>query len=467
MCRYQFFRDTFARFVIEASGQDPTSAKSALSEFIFQFAHVETQSYSEVSGTYPDVVIDTDELRIVIEMKTNTWTGFQDSQPGTYLKDLGDCDAPYKGLIVIIPKYHSHEKSIKDQIVKHRKASGKRPFILLLYWEDFIRRLEDAGARELNSIFKDYLDLSNDWFINGRITLNQGQIRTLQKSMGTALFSLRALVEVIYTRFRRSDGIRLGRLKMTDYDFGFFISNPDRQIGYFGIANYAWISGSSPILIGVHQDYLENLDTNGLLPAEDEDGLRYWGLSRSLLAKTTVIDEIAKMVEKTFKVKQIDTGENEGHTQFDEAMLDLLFDTKDAPSAFQSLIKALEQVGVAVAGNATKATVKTPVSRWEHSLYFAVGGDEIAGIGIFFGDWKDKGSPLWVGVPERKQDKFMGPEKKGWISKKGEYRESESDGYGPWKYRAINLDRISADDNLVEFLLKTLQLLGLDTQQEI
>ena len=470
MCRYRFFRDTFARFVTDGSAQDRPHAESALSGFSFQSAQVETQLHSENSGTYPDVVIDTGELRLVIEMKTNTWTGFQDSQPDTYLEDLAKHGAEdnhhvsHKGLIVLIPKYHSHKRSIEDKIVEHRKASGNRPFILLLYWEDFIQQLEDAGARELNSVFRDYLDLSNDWFVNGRITLNPVQISTLRQSMGTALFSLRALVEVIRARLSGSDHIKLSRLKMTDYDFGFSISDTDKMIGYFGIANYAWIHGPSPLLIGVHPLYSENLDTSGLLPGEDEDGLHYWGLPRRLLTGTNVVDEIASLVATTFGVEQSGSGEAEEQVQFDEAALDSLFNTTGAPSPFQGLIRTLEQVGVAVSGNVSDATVEKPVSRWEHSLYFSVGGDEVAGVGIFFSDWAEKGLPLWVGLPESNQNKLSEPVKKGWISDHG-YPEPGYGGDGSWEYRPVVLDRLSKDENLVEFVLKLLQSLGLVTDQ--
>ena len=40
MCRYQFFRDAFARFVAERSSQDQSMATAAISDFSFQFAHV-------------------------------------------------------------------------------------------------------------------------------------------------------------------------------------------------------------------------------------------------------------------------------------------------------------------------------------------------------------------------------------------------------------------------------------------
>lgn len=466
MCRYRFFRDAFARFVTEAIGQDLPQAESALSEFSFQSAQVETQLHSKDSGTYPDVVIDTGELRLVIEMKTNTWTGFQDSQPDTYLEDLGKHHAEYKGLVVLIPRYHSHKRSIEDKVVKHRKASGNRPFILLLYWEDFIVQLEDAGARELNSVFRDYLDLSNDWFVNGRITLNPIQISTLQQSMGAALFSLRALVEVIRARLSGSDHVKLSRLKMTDYDFGFLISDTDRTIGYFGVANYAWIHGASPILIGVHPLYSKNLDTGDLLPGEDEDGLHYWGLSRHLLAGPTVVDQVASLVATTFGVEQSSTGEAEEQVQFDEAALDSLFNTQHAPSAFQCLIRTLEQVRVAVSGSVSDATVEKPVSRWEHSLYFSAGGEGVAGVGVFFGDWADKGLPLWVGVPESNQNKLSEPVKKGWILDEG-YREPEPDGEDSWEYRPVVFDRVSEDKNLVECVLKMLQSLGLNTNQGV
>jgi len=138
MCRYQFFRDAFARFVMEHRSQDQSWATTSLADFSFGFAHVETQYYSEDSGTYPDVIIDTGGLRVVIEIKTNTWTGFQDSQPDKYIEDLRRNDDRRQGLVVLIPKYHSHEEAIVGKINKHRKARGDRPFILLLYWEDFI-----------------------------------------------------------------------------------------------------------------------------------------------------------------------------------------------------------------------------------------------------------------------------------------------------------------------------------------
>lgn len=463
MCRYQFFRDAFARFVVEESSQDQSRATTALSGFSFQFAHVETQYYSEDSGTYPDVIIDTGELRLVIEMKTNTWTGFQKSQPDTYVTDLRRHDDRGQGLVVLIPKYHSHQESIVRKIDVHRKTRGDRPFILLLYWEDFVQQLEDAGARELNSVFRDFLNLSNDWFVNGRITLNPAQISTFQKSMvGEALFSLRALVEVIHARFRRSDTIKLSRLKMTDYDFGFSVSDANTTIGYFGVANFAWIYGPSPIMFGVHPAYSGNLDATGLLPNEDEDGLHYWGLSRRLLSGPTVVDEIASLVATTFKVEQSGTGEDEEQVQFDQAALDSLFITNDAGSSFQSLVRTVEQIGVAVLGMGNGRTVEKVASRWEHSLYFSSGGEEVAGVGIFFGDWKQYGLPLWVGVPDPRKGELSEPLAKEMILDTG-YREPEDGGENAWVYRAVSLPD---NKNLVELVLKILEMLGLHTNVE-
>lgn len=462
MCRYQFFRDAFARFVAERSSQDQSMATAALSDFSFQFAHVETQYYSEDSGTYPDVIIDTGGLRVVIEIKTNTWTGFQDSQPDTYIEDLRRHDDRRQGLVVLIPKYHSHEEAIVSKINKHRKARGDRPFILLLYWEDFIQRLEDAGARELNSVFRDYLDLSTDWFVNGRITLGSAQISALRKPMGEALFALRALVEVIHSRFAQSAGIRLSRIKMTDYDFGFYVSDTDKTIGYFGIANYAWISGQSPVLFGVNPEYVDNVDTQDLLRTEDEDGLHYWGLSRTLLADPKAVDRVASLVAATFKVEQSGYGEAEEQAHVDRAAIDSLFNTSDAPPSFQSLIRIMEQIGVAVLGMGNDTTAKKEVSRWEHSLYFFVDGEEVAGVGIFFGDWKEKGLPLWVGVPESNQKKLSANAIDELVVGDG-YREAEDGGENAWVYRAIQLPE---NKNVVESVLRILQTIGIPTNVE-
>lgn len=459
MCRYQFFRDAFARFVRDHRSQDQSRATTALADFSFGFAHVETQYYSEDSGTYPDVIIDTGELRLVIEIKTNTWTEFQESQPDTYVADLKRHDDREQGLVVLIPRYHSHQESIIRKIDVHRKDRGDRPFILLLYWEDFIQRLEDAGARELNSVFRDYLDVSNDWFVNGRITLSSTHISVLQKPMGRTLFSLRALVEVIHSRFSHSAGIKLSRIRMTDYDFGFYISDADKTIGYFGIANYAWIYGPSPVLFGVHSEYVGNVGAQGLLPTEKEGGLHYWGLSRPLLTGPKVVETMTNLVASTFKVEQSGTGEAEDQVQVDQEAIDSLFGANDAPSAFQNLIRIVEQIGVAVLGSSNDTTAKKEVSRWEHSLYFLAGREEVAGVGIFFGDWKEKGLPLWVGVPESNQ-KALAKAGDHDLVVGDEYREPEDGGESAWVYRAI---RLSDNKNLVESVLKVLRIIGLST----
>lgn len=462
LCRYRFFRDEFARFVIEGSKKDETQTTPALSGFSFTFPQIDTQWYAEDSGTYPDVVIDTDDLRLVIEMKTNTWTGFQPSQPETYLEDLAHHKAEVKGLLLLMPKYHSHERAITDKIDKPRNDADEQLLILVLYWEDFIQRLMDAGAQELNSVFRDYIDLSNEWFANGRIILRPTQCSTLQQSMGQALFSLRALIEVIHARFSSSSSKKLSRIKMTDYDFGFFISDADKTIGYFGVANFAWIYGPSPLLIGGHPHYVKTNNTANLIPAEDEDGLHYWGVPRSLLARPTALDEIAELVVTTFNADQRGKGEVEDDVQFNEAVLTTLFDTKEGPSAFQNLIRTVDQTKVAATGADQNVTIENAASRWEHSLYFSVDGREVAGIGIFFGDWKKKGMPLWVGVPERRLKSLQKSSWKGTVSD-SYYREPEKGGKNPWVYRAVDLERLSEQDNLVEFVLRILGMLGLKT----
>lgn len=462
MCRYRFFRDSFARFVSEGSGQDALSTRSALVGFSFQFAQVETQYYAEESGTYPDVVIDTGDLRLVIEMKTNTWTGFQDSQPNTYLADLERYDADHKGLVVLIPKHHGHEPEIIERINAYRNDSGDRPFILLLYWEEFIHQLDDAGAKELNSTFRDYIDLSNEWFVNGRIAISSTQLATLDKPMAEALFALRALVEVVHARFRRAEGITLSRIKLTGYDFGFYFSDGEKTIGYWGFANFGWIYGPSPIMLGVHESYLENLDASGLIRGEPEDGLYYWGVSRSMLSGSSVVKEITHLVSTTFQIEPDGVGETESDVRFRDTALDTVFSVGEGSSVFQDLIRVLEQINVAVAGTVPNVVVKTEASRWEHSLYVWINGEPVAGIGVFFGDWKAHGLPLWVGVPDARQQYLLKPTQQGWTGGAEDgYREPEDGGENAWVYRPVRLDHLVDGDNVVEYALRILESLGL------
>jgi len=149
-------------------------------------------------------------------------------------------------------------------------------------------------------------------------------------------------------------------------------------------------------LLGVRPDRVRDGDALAdLIPDSEEEGVHYWSIPRSVLGKKPALDAVSERVSATFGIATRQAGDTEAEAVLSAEDQTALFDLPGAAAAYQKQVNTVEQVTTAVTGTPGHVTVKKDCSRWEHSVYFSVNGEETAGMGIFFGDWK----PNWTTRP--------------------------------------------------------------------
>lgn len=213
-----------------------------LKDFDFNYRDVTTQ-YSTDNGR-PDLVIETNNTLVLIESKIYTYRALTENQPDGYLKILKESDKRLNVLLFIVPKNYQYQEQLNGREVN------------IIFWEDIVYDLRQAGLAEVNPIFKHFIDFSNEWFPLEKITFTEKEIDMVTNGDVIGVLSkLRNVINGVEKLSNTFTNIK-GSFNANYEDNGIYFKDLDgNNVLYFGMWYYYWEKYNSPLAIGVSPKY--------------------------------------------------------------------------------------------------------------------------------------------------------------------------------------------------------------------
>lgn len=219
-------------------------------EFIDEVGYENFNTQVTYKNSRPDIVLESKNILLVFEVKTQNNRGLTDSQLSGYKEvfdSYRDENFRYKALIFITPKNYAHEQEIDN--IKSKLIN--RYNVITTNWESIIELIEENELQNISNYLNDFSELLKSWYIPQPITFKTMEIQSiLSEKTPSALLKLLNVVEVINSlshsynpKIRRSSD-------WSEYGI-YFRNNEDKDILFFGVWLEAWIKQKKPLCIAV------------------------------------------------------------------------------------------------------------------------------------------------------------------------------------------------------------------------
>ncbi|HOJ72005.1 MAG TPA: hypothetical protein PLR38_09250 [Syntrophorhabdaceae bacterium] len=150
-----------------------------------------------ISGFVPDISILGKAVNILIEVKTNPWTGLTDNQPQTYLQWLAEQSTSKAGyFIAIVPPVYKHLHELEKRITSFDGSSASHPVISkIITWGDILNTLRENDLDQMSPYIRDFCDLLTSWYTTPITKFNFEEVREMYNA-DTAK-GIRKLIKVV------------------------------------------------------------------------------------------------------------------------------------------------------------------------------------------------------------------------------------------------------------------------------
>ena len=292
------------------------------SSFIDHIEHedIDTQITLDSGNGRPDVVIDSDRIYSILEIKTELDCTLTENQPDGYLSHLLVSDEKYsekyceKWLVFLVPKGWIYEYAVKDRF-NQIKADSTHNLIntSILYWEDVLDIIEGTNLKELNPFFNDFHKMLVRWYRPKQISFTKREFdMILTKEIPEILEKLDELMEQIYSKSRAYKCYKhhSGRQLCCEERSIYFQNEQGEDIFYFGVWTPFWKERGYPFCYGVYKEHPNVESFRNVCKATNKDTIEFrnwimsW-ISPETLAKENVADEIWRELQIVLDNKDV------------------------------------------------------------------------------------------------------------------------------------------------------------------
>lgn len=224
-----------------------------LKELPIEFDDIQTQQSIPNERKIPDLVIENDKIKIFVENKIDVNYKLKISQTRVYPKELLKSQKIIK-LIYLVPKGYKDIETIE-------KLKQKYDFILLVYWEDLIKKLEEFNKDKGSEIISESILLLNkilgtipkvnftmeDLLFMNNIENFRNEINTMGKELELFSNVIWKLKEDLNLKFKQKEPI----LCCEEDNFGYSFYQDQAYIGY----SFAWLDSEK----AEEKEYVLNL----------------------------------------------------------------------------------------------------------------------------------------------------------------------------------------------------------------
>ena len=134
----------------------------------------------DVGRAIPDMCLQTDTLRIVVEIKVSEWRGLTCNQPQNYLGWLASESVHQRFFVFLVPPHYAHH-----QEYERRKAifCAENPnhgiHFVEITWSDVCAKLEETGLSAINVYAQDFKNLLEEWYVPTPITFTLDELKEI------------------------------------------------------------------------------------------------------------------------------------------------------------------------------------------------------------------------------------------------------------------------------------------------
>lgn len=222
-----------------------------------------------LGGAIPDMVMQAEDLRIVVEIKVSAWRGLTDNQPETYLKWLANEKVHNRFFVFLAPPNYSAQhfqdyKKRKDAFCVENPHHGIN--FVEIDWLDVSRALEESGLPSTCVYARDFNHLLNGWYVPSPVKFSLDELQEIDMFNTTAAASLSKifmLVESIASEMERAGFKNIHREFQKRWwdkgEYGIYIKCQDENVLWFGVWMDLWKDHGCPLCIGVDGKWTPNV----------------------------------------------------------------------------------------------------------------------------------------------------------------------------------------------------------------
>jgi len=218
--------------------------KNSISDITF--GDISTQMHSPEGR--PDIVIDNENCRVLVEIKTKSNTDLTNAQNKGYKGVFNERNSIERYLIFLVPKSYSSCDKIKKTIfpsIEKIDVNTK-----LVFWEDIIDLIEKERLDEQSPLLAHFNMLLREWYTPVRVDFSPGEIKSMFTKNIPVVF--RKLVEIVNSIDKNNthESSLYSPRDMSEYGI-YFKDHKGENILFFGMWMQFWEEHAKPLCFGV------------------------------------------------------------------------------------------------------------------------------------------------------------------------------------------------------------------------
>lgn len=183
----------------------------------------------------PDLAIETSDLLIYIEIKTNDFRSLTNNQVTGYLTSLRKRSARHKQYIFLIPSDYRHMDSIDDI-----PGNSSDITVSKTTWENIIHIIHKNKLIQKDPLFQQYSTFLNLYFVPNKIQFMEKELAmTYDTSFAAGIDKTYDLIDNIRTKFKNHFPTSFKKCDVA-YEYGFELIEKKKEVLFYGIWFHAW-----------------------------------------------------------------------------------------------------------------------------------------------------------------------------------------------------------------------------------
>lgn len=133
----------------------------------------------DIGGAIPDICLQTDTLRAVVEIKVSDWRGLTANQPQNYLRWLMCQPVNHKFFVFLVPPHYAaqHRKEYERRKAAFCTVNPKHGiYFVEITWLDVCAALDETGLSATSVYARDFQNLLEGWYVPTPITFTLNEL---------------------------------------------------------------------------------------------------------------------------------------------------------------------------------------------------------------------------------------------------------------------------------------------------
>lgn len=214
---------------------------------IRKIKHDDFYTQLSIGKSRPDIVLDSSDLLIVFEIKTQKSTSMTKSQKKSYIEVFKRKEYKNKNkkvLVFITPENYHHLIDIKNNKIK----------TICVTWEEIINLIDEHELNLVSRYLDDFSLLLKSWYLPEKINFTYKEVKTMQtNNIPIILKKLRAIVDDIHALSNEYDHYSYTAKNWSEHAL-YFTDLGGNDILHFGIWMNFWEEKKYPLCISVDKD---------------------------------------------------------------------------------------------------------------------------------------------------------------------------------------------------------------------